>query len=131
MQNYTISGTTGWHTVNSYTVPGGLVFVLRSVYAQLLDNPTATDIAIAREPWRIMVDNSPALGMDELLIDPMNSLATLDCFVVVGPTHTVKIQKYVTDSNVTVTSADYHCRMYGQLLVSQNVTLPWEPCNVE
>lgn len=130
MQNITISAE-GWQTVGEYTVPGGLVLLVRSVYAQIIGTPTTTDTIGINEPWRLMVDQSPVLGCDDILINPLNSLASFGCYVLVPSNRTIKVQKYVSWVGETGAGANWHVRMTGQLLQSQNVTLPWEPCNVE
>jgi len=131
MAQFTIDqiAATGWQTVLSYTPNGGNILVVRQISAQIINTPGSVDDANKLYPWRVVIDNSPVDGMDNIYIG-LGEGAPVNCFLLVASNRTIKIQREI-DSGSSGSGGNWQVRLYANLLTTQNVTLPWEPCNVE
>ena len=124
----------GWQTCAEYTPQGGEIFILRQVRVVALGAMTqSVSKSFALDGWRVLVNGAIVRGFDGACINPAAGVETIDCFVRVGSNQKIELQHNFLNgvgSDVPM-ECIVLCRMYGQTLLTQNVTLPWEGTNIE
>jgi len=133
--NWANAAVTGVYTTfASLRTLGGKIFVLREINVDVLTPLLAVEYQNLNNNWRVCVNGNPVQGLTELCFNPtVTGKASVTCFVVVPSNSLLEIQKNITvdPTGVPCTSAEWHTQLRGNMLDTQNVTLPWEPCNVE
>lgn len=129
------SGGDFWQVQARYNVVGGQVFILKGIDFQAVTPPMSG--ALCTPPsmiYRLCIDGTPVNGLDRIIINCEGiGLTGLECFVPVGSNSVLTFERYFPALTAAPTTGQvlWLTRFTGDLLLSQNVTLPWEYCNVE
>lgn len=123
-------------TVVNTTVTGGKVFVLRRISVGLIGGELrANELLLLNRRWALFANSAIVDGLDSLILNPVQGgLASIDTFRAFGPNTLLELKKDLGEAGSMdpgTYGALWQVRFYGQLLNPQNVTLPWEYCNVE
>jgi len=126
-----IPATESGAIVADYTPAGGKIFVLRSIEVAQLSSQATFEYDSRLLNWFVTVDDTPVQGLTDLIILPDVGITKLECFLVLASNKRLALRRYFQPSGTLTNGALYQVRFRGQLLETQNVALPWEPCNVE
>ena len=128
------ANTQQWTVLATYSPLGGQVFVLKNlsfcILASVGDLGTTPQIF----QYRICVDGVPQQGLDRLFMNTSDGVSDIDVFLPVGSNTTLTFEFFnptYTSTPTNIPDVLFRTIFTGDLLLSQNVTLPWEACNVE